>query len=137
MTAFELFGQYAQIDIADSERSQFFHCCQDVVAASAGPAMTLSRVMQLFRETEPPGILAMPPIDDITERMHALLRIVVEPDPAPCFQIDAGYLFTGTQVLDRRGTFCRCNSVRDAKAIAAAIKSEYKTGFLRSSAMHK
>jgi len=137
VTAFELFGQHAQIDIADSERSQFFHRRQDVVAASTRPAMTLSRIMQLLCETEPPGILAMPPIDDITKRVHAFLRIIVEPDPAPCFQVDAGYLFAGAQIFDRCRSFYRCNSVRDAKAIAAAIEPEYQAGFLWSSTMYK
>lgn len=98
--------------------------------------MPLSCIVQLLGEAEPPGVLAMPPVDDITKRVHAFLRVVVEPDPAPRLAIDPGYLFTGAQVFDRFRSLGPSNSVRDAAAIAAAIEPEYQAGFLRSSAMY-
>ena len=98
--------------------------------------MTLSGIVQLLCEAEPPGILAMASVDDITQRRHAFLRVVVEPDSAPCLPIDPGYLFTRAQVFDRFRPLGQSNSVRDTAAITAAIEAEYQAGFLRSSAMH-
>ena len=98
--------------------------------------MTLSSVMQLLGSAQPSGVLAMPLVNDITEGMHAFLRIVVEPDSAPCLPIDPGYLLTRAQVFDRFRSLGQSNSVGDTAAITAAIEAEYQAGFLRSSAMY-
>ena len=137
MAAFELRGQCLQIGVADTKPPHLLHGGEHVVAAGARPAMTLSRVVQLFREAQPSGVLAMSPIDDITERMYAFLRVVVEPNPSPSLAIDPGYLFAGAQVLDCLRAPGRGHLVSDAAAVAAAIQSEHQAGSLRSSAMHK
>ena len=98
--------------------------------------MTLSSVMQLLGGAQPSGVLAMPLVNDITEGMHAFLRIVVEPNATPGFTIDQGYLFTSTQVFDCFRAFCRRHTVGDTAAITAVIEAEYQAGFLRSSAMY-
>ena len=100
MTAFELLGQHVQIGVADTKRLQLFHRRQHVVAAGARPAVTLARIVQLLCEAQSPGILAMAAVDDIAKRMHAFLRVVVEPDPAPGLAIDPSDLFAGAQVFD-------------------------------------
>ena len=137
MAAFELRGQCLQIGVADTKPLQFLDGGKHVVAAGARPAMTLSRVVQLFREAQPSSVLAMSPIDDITQRMHAFLRAVVEPNPPPSLTIDPGYLFAGAQVLDRLRAPGRGHLVSDAAAVAAAIQSKHQAGSLRSSAMHE
>lgn len=96
MTAFELFCQHVQIGIADAERPQLLHRRQDVVSAGTRPAMTLSHIVELLSKTEAAGILAVTAVDDVAKRMHALLRIVFEPDPAPGLAVDEGDLFAST-----------------------------------------
>ena len=86
--ALELFCQHLQIDVADTERLQFFHGRQHVVAASSGASVTLSRIVQSLSEAEPPGILPVAPVNHIAKRVHAFLRVVVEPNPAPGLAID-------------------------------------------------
>lgn len=137
MAAFELCGQCLQTGVADTEPLHLLHGGEHIVAAGARPAMTLSRVVQLFREAQPSSVLAMSPIDDITQRMRAFLRVVVEPNPPPSLTIDPSYLFAGAQVLDCFRAPGRGHSVSDAAAVAAAIQSEHQAGFLRSSAMHE
>src|SRR5690348_11205724 len=99
--------------------------------------MTLSRVMQLLGDAQPSGVLAMPPVNDITEGMHAFLRIVVEPNATPGFTIDTGYLFASAQVFNRFRALCRRHTVGDTAAIAAAIQTEDQAGLFWSSAMHE
>ena len=137
MAAFEVGGQCVQIGVADTEPLHLLHGGEHVVAAGARPAMTLSRIVQLFREAQPSGVLAMSPIDDITQRMHAFLRVVVEPNPPPSLTIDLGYLFAGAQVFDCFRAPGRGHPVSDAAAVAAAIQSEHQAWSLRSSAMHE
>src|SRR4029077_1059748 len=122
-----------QIGVANSERLQFFHSCQYVVATRPGAAMTLSGVMQLLRERQPSGVLAMASIDDITKRMHTFFRVVVEPDPPPSLAIDQSNLLAAAQIFDRFVSACRRHPVGNSTAIAAPIKPEYQTGFLRGS----
>ena len=137
MAAFELRGQCVQIGVADTQPLQFLDGGEHVVAAGARPAVTLSREVQLFREAQPSSVLAMSPIDDITQRMHAFLRVVVEPNPPPSLTIDLGYLFAGAQVFDCFRAPGRGHPVSDAAAVAAAIQSEHQAWSLRSSAMHE
>ena len=63
MAAFELRGQCLQIGVADTKPLHLLHGGEHVVAAGARPAMTLSRVVQLF-EAQPSGVLAMSAIDE-------------------------------------------------------------------------
>src|SRR4029077_3326497 len=137
MAAFELRGQGLQIGVADTKPLHLLHGGEHVVAAGGPPAMNPSRAVQFFREAQPSRVLAMSPIDDITQRMHAFLRVVVEPNPPPSLTIDPGYLFAGAQVLDCLRAPGRGHWVSDAAALPAAIQSEHQAGSLRSSAMHK
>ena len=134
MVAFELRGQCLQIGVADTKPLHLLHGGEHVVAAGARPAMTLSRVVQLFREAQPSSVLAMSPIDDITQRMHAFLRAVVEPNPPPSLTIDPGYLFAGAQVLDcfasagqgPLGKRCRGSCRRDPVRTPGRVFAEFR-----------
>src|SRR5215510_12256419 len=99
--------------------------------------MALSSIVQLLREAQPSGVLAVTPIDDITKCMNTFLRIVIEPNPTPRFAIDPGDLFTSAQVLDCFRAFCRRYTVGDTVAIAAAIEAEDQAGLFRSSTVHE
>src|SRR5260221_7976210 len=137
MNAFKLLRQHMQIAIANSERAQFFHGRQHVVAAGSGAAVALACVVQLLREGQPSGVLAMASVDDITKRMNAFFRIVVEPDPPPSLAINPSDLFAAAQIVDRFASAGRRHPVGYSTAIAAAIKPEYQAGLLRGSTMHK
>ena len=50
MPAFELLGQYVEGGVVNAESLQLFHRRKHVFTASARPAMTLAREMQLLRE---------------------------------------------------------------------------------------
>lgn len=100
MKAFELISQQVQTGIADPQRLQFLHGSQHIITTSARPAVALAREMQLLGMAQSPGILAVASIDHIAKRVHTLLRVVVEPNPAPRLSINPGYLFAGTQVFD-------------------------------------
>src|SRR5581483_530097 len=69
--------------------------------------------------------------------MHALLGIIVEPNPAPRLAIDEGHLLAAAQI---RNCFCPLGGrdpVGDPPAISAAIEAENEPRSCRSSAMHK
>src|SRR5262249_32843920 len=121
----------------DSKRLEFPDGGQDVVATRTRAAMTLARVVQLLGDAQSPGVLAVSPVNDIAECMHTFPRIVVEPNPAPCFAIDQRYLFTSAQVFDCFRAFCRRHTVGNTAAIAAAIQTEDQAWLLRGSAMHE
>ena len=137
MDAFELFGEYVQPDITDSKRLQLFHGSQHVIAAGAGSSVTLAGVVQLLCEAEPPGILAVAPVDNITKRVHAFLWVVIEPNPAPSLTIDQGDLFAGAQIFDCFSSFGRRHPVGDTTAISTPVEAEYQARFRRSSAVHE
>jgi len=101
VSALQPLSQHLQLDVLDSESLQLFHRRQHIVAACARAAVSLAGIMQLVGETQPSGILAMAAIDDVTKRMQALLRIIVDPNPAPGLAIDAGDLLPASQVIDR------------------------------------
>src|SRR5689334_19310086 len=69
--------------------------------------------------------------------MHALLRIVIEPHPAPRLAIDERDLLTAAQIVDGLGALTSRNLVCDAAAIAPTIKSEHQAGFCGGAAVHK
>ena len=100
MRALQPLSQPLQLDVFDSESLQFFHRRQHVVAARARATMSLPGKMQLISKAELAGVLAMAAIDDVTERAYALLRVIVDPNPAPGLAIDAGDLFPAPQVID-------------------------------------
>src|SRR5215831_10833758 len=99
--------------------------------------MALSSIVQLLCETQPSGVLAVTPVNDIAECMNTFLRIVIEPNSTPRFAIDQGYLFTSAQVLNCFRAVCRRHTVSDAATIAAAVEAEDQAGLFRSSAVHE
>jgi hypothetical protein len=50
--------------------------------------------------------------------MHALLRIIIEPDPPPGLTVDARDLFAATQVFDGLRPLARCNPTGNAAVSA-------------------
>src|SRR5262245_9294459 len=69
--------------------------------------------------------------------MHALLRIFVEPDPAPRLTIDEGDLLAAAQVLDRLRPLTRRDPICNAAAVSSTVKTEYQAGLCRRPAVHK
>ena len=68
--------------------------------------MALAHMMQLLVEREPAGILLVAAVDHVAERLHALLRVVVEPHRAPGLAIDHGDLLALAQVLRSSPRVC-------------------------------
>lgn len=66
MNAFELRGQDLKIMIANTQGLQLLRCRQHIVAACAGPAVTLTRKMELLLQTQPSRVLTMSAVDDVT-----------------------------------------------------------------------
>src|SRR5262245_3428163 len=69
--------------------------------------------------------------------MHALLRIIIEPDPAPGLTVNERDLLAAAQVFDCLHPLTRCDPICDAAAVSSAVETEYQAGFCRRSAMHK
>src|SRR5215510_1618041 len=69
--------------------------------------------------------------------MHALLRIIIEPDPPPRLTVDERDLLAAAQVFDRLRLLTRCDPICNAAAISSAVKTEYQAGLCWRSAMHK
>ena len=97
--------------------------------------MALAAIMQLLGQAEPAGILLVAAIDHVAKRLHVLLRVVVEPDPAPGLAIDHGDLLARAQIVDGLGPLVGRHPVGDAAAIAAAVEAEHQPGLFRRAAM--
>lgn len=69
--------------------------------------------------------------------MHALLRVIIEPDPAPRLMVDARNLFAAAQILDGLRPPARCYPIGNAAAVSTAVKTEHQSRLCRRSAMHK
>ena len=66
MNALEVLGQDLEILIANTQSLQLLRCCQHVVAACAGSAVTLTRKMELLLQAQPSRVLTMSTVDDVT-----------------------------------------------------------------------
>lgn len=69
--------------------------------------------------------------------MHALLRIIIEPDPAPRLTVDARDLFAASQISDGLRPPARCYAIGNAAAVSSAVKTEHQSRLCRRPAMHK
>lgn len=69
--------------------------------------------------------------------MYALLRIIIEPDPAPRLTIDERDLFAAAQIFDGLRPPARCNPIGNAAAVSSAVKTEHQSRLCRRPAMHK
>ena len=69
--------------------------------------------------------------------MHALLRIIIEPDPAPRLTVDARDLLAAAQILDGLRPLARCNPIGNTAAVSSAVKTEHQSRLCRRPAMHK
>jgi len=66
MDALELFRQDLEILIPNTQCLQLFGCCEHIVAACAGSAVTLTRKMELLLQVQPARVLTMSAVDDVT-----------------------------------------------------------------------
>ncbi len=137
MGAFQLFGEHLHLRITDFKHLQLFDRRQNVIAAGARAAVTLPDVVQLPGKTEPPRVLAMAAVDNITKCVHALLRITIKPDPALDLSVDPGDLLASAEIFDCPGTSRGGHPIGDTAAMAAAIKPQHQPRFLRRSAVHE
>src|SRR5262245_65872850 len=87
--ALQPLSQHLQLDVLDSESLQLFHRRQHVVAARTRATMSLPGKMQLVSKAELAGVLAMAAIEEVTERVPALLRVIVDQNTAPGLAVDA------------------------------------------------
>ena len=69
--------------------------------------------------------------------MHALLRIIIEPDPAPRLTVDERDLFAAAQILEGLRPPARCNPIGNAAAVSSAVETEHQSGLCGRPAMHK
>src|SRR5690242_8699042 len=93
--------------------------------------------MQLPRHAEPARILPVAAVDDVAERFDPLLRILIDPDRAPCFAIDQCDLLAAAQIFDGGGALLGGDAIDDATAGAAVIEPEYQAGSFRRAAVHE
>ena len=135
MHALEPLGEAAQIVVAIAVRFQFLDRREHVVAVVAGAAVALAHKMQLPGKRQPAGILPVAAVDHVAERVHGLLRVVVEPDRAHGLAIDLGDLLARAQIIDGGAALCGRHPVGDAAAIAAAVEAEHQAGAFRGTAM--
>ena len=94
-------------------------------------------VVQLLGKAELPRVLAMAAVDNITKRVHALLRIAIKPDPAPGFSVNPGDLLASAEIFNCPAASRRGHPIGDATAIAPAIKSQDQPRLLRRSPVHE
>ena len=66
MNALELLGQDLKVLIANPQGLQFLGCGEHIVAASAGPAVTLASKMELLRQAQPARVLTVSAVNDVT-----------------------------------------------------------------------
>lgn len=66
MNALELLGQGLEILITNTQSFQLLRCCQHIIAACAGSAVTLTRKMELLLQAQPSRVLTMSTVDDVT-----------------------------------------------------------------------
>ncbi len=62
----ELLGQDLKILITNTQGLEFLRCCEHIVAARAGSAVTLTRKMELLLQAQPSRVLTMSAVDDVT-----------------------------------------------------------------------
>src|SRR3954452_12117514 len=93
--------------------------------------------MQLLGKAQASRILLVAAVDHVGERLHALVRLVVEPDRAPGFAIDHGHLLAPAQILNRVGALCCGHAKSNAAAIAATVEPEHEARLFRRAAMRE
>ena len=69
--------------------------------------------------------------------MHALLRIIIEPGPAPRLTVDERDLFAAAQIRHGLRPLARGNPIGNAAAVSSAVKTEHQSRLCRRPAMHK
>lgn len=69
--------------------------------------------------------------------MHALLWIIIEPDPPPGLAVDERDLFAAAQIRNGLRPLARGNPIGNTAAVSSAVETEYQSRFCRCSAMHK
>src|SRR5262249_8693520 len=101
MRTLEPLGEEVQLGFPQTERFQRRDRCDDIVAVGAGVAVTLTHVMELLLEREPPGILRMAAIDHVAERAHRALGLALEPHAPFTLAVNRGDLLALAQIRDR------------------------------------
>ncbi len=135
--ALEALREQVQLLVAEALAFDLLHRVEYVVAIDAGMAVPLSHEMQLPIQRQAAGILRVAAVDHVAERLHALLRVVVEPDGPRDFAIDHGGLLAFAQIAKRLGAHAGRHAVGNAAAIAAAVEAEHQSGFFRRAAVHE
>ena len=133
--AFEPLGQQVQRFVAIALRLDLLDRVQHVIAIVAGTPAALPHEMQLPLQRQAAGILPVTAIDHVAERVHASLRVVVQPDGAPGLAIDEGDLLACAQIGDCFGALVARYPVRDSAAIAAAVEAEHQPGLFGRAAV--
>ncbi len=137
MRALEALGQQVQLLVAIALSLDFLDRRQHVIAVVARLPVALAHEMQLPLQRQPSGILPVAAVHHVAERVHALLRVVVEPDGARGLAIDQGDLLACPQVGDGGRALFRRNPIGNAAAIAAAVEPEHQAGRLWRAAVHE
>src|SRR5262245_62343631 len=105
-----------QLGLAVAELFQRAYRRDDVVPIRARMTVALTHVVQLLLEREPSGILHMPAIDHVAQRLHPAFGPALEPDRAHAFAVDGGDLLARAQVGDGAAAFLDRHAVGDAAA---------------------
>src|SRR4029077_14427204 len=119
-----------QIGLAVAERLERAHRLGDVIAVLSGAAGPLLSIVQAVLDREPPGILHVTAVDDVSERPHLAARRVLELDPRHRLDIDAGDLLAVAQIGDGFFALCGSDAESDAAAHAAAVEAQNQAGLL-------
>src|SRR4029078_1130986 len=69
--------------------------------------------------------------------MHALLWIIIEPDPPPGLAVDERDLFAAAQIRHGLRPPTRGNPIGNAAAVSSAVETEYQSRFCPGFALHK
>src|SRR5262249_52282338 len=99
--------------------------------------MTLTHMMQLRIDRQPPGILRMSTVDHIAQRGYPLVRPMLQHDGANDFPIYRCHLLALAQIGDRARALCGAHTVGDAAAGAAAVEPKHETRPLGGPTMHE
>src|SRR3989337_1076069 len=111
------------------------HGVQHIVDIGAGPASRRSHEARLPLYGELPGILRMPPVDEVAQRLELPARAVEQADWPHGLDIDVRDLLPLAQIGERQVAFVRGHAKHHAAARAALVEPEHKAGIFRRAAM--
>ena len=101
MKSFEAISEQMQFRLAIAQRFERSDRFKHVVAIRARLFVALPDVMQTLGQREPPGILNVTAVDDVTKRPYLPPRFVFKLDAPHRFTVHGRHLLARPQISDR------------------------------------